>query len=177
MREAAVPGYRLSRSRASTRVLISLALVAVMLGLLTSVGVTLTKTGIAPTAVQSYFLGTPPTSELGGLLAESTARPFAELAEVTHLHLMGGSLMLFLLCHLLALCSVSDRTRVTLYVTSFISFLLTFGLPWLIVYLHPGFSYLYGPVVIILLLSLLILSAIPLREMWYPSRTELNDAP
>ncbi len=176
MREAAVPGYRLSRSRFSTRVLITLALVSVMLGLCTSVAVTLTKTGITPTAVIHYFCGTPPNSELDALVSESTARPFAELAEVTHLHLMGGALMLFLLCHLLALCQIPDKARIGLYLTSFVSFLLTFGLPWAIVYAHQGFAWLYPPAVGTLVISLAALTLIPLREMWGRPLPETPDA-
>jgi len=177
MREAAVPGYRLSRSRYSTKVLISLALVSVLLGLCTSVAVTLTKTGITPTSVIEYFCGIPQSSELGGLLSESTARPFAELAEVTHLHLMGGALMLFLLCHLLALCQIPDGLRLGLYLTSFISFLLTFGLPWAIVYAHQGFAWLYPPAIGALIASLVALTFLPLREMWARSVPEHGDAP
>ncbi len=173
MREAAVPGYRLSRARASSRVLISLGLVGLFLGLLGAAGLTLVRTGLYPSAVRSYYLGV--ASESGDSLAALTAehsgpRPFGELAEVTHLHLMGGSILLFLLCHLLALCDITERTRTFLYVISFASFLSTFALPWLIVYASPQWASLFGPSIIIFIVSLVVLLAIPLKEMWVPRR-------
>lgn len=168
MREAAVPGYRLSKARRSTRVLITLAMLGLLLGLLSSVFLTISRTGLGPSAVRAYFLGTDASlaSGMEKMLAASSPRPFGELLEVTHLHIMGGSMLLFLLCHLLSLCDIEDQTRSALYTTSFVSFLSTFGLPWLIIYAHPGFAYLFGASVIILLISLLVLVAIPVREMW-----------
>jgi hypothetical protein len=167
MREAAVPGYRLAKSRRSTKVLTSLGLLGLFLGLCSAAMLTISRTGIMPGAVRAYYLGSgEEAGALEGMLSASTRRSFAELAEITHVHLTGGSLLLFLLCHLLALCDIDDSYRTGLYITSFASFLLTFGSPWLIVYGHPIFSFVYGPSVCVLLLSLLFLVAIPLREMW-----------
>ncbi len=165
MREAAVPGYRLSKARRSTRVLITLGMVGMLLGLLSAVAMAVSKTGISPTSVQQYYLGIEDITADPSIVPNSP-RPFAEMAEVTHLHLMGGSLLLFLLCHLLALCDVEEKTRTTLYVVSFVSFLSTFLLPWLIIYVAPVFAYGYGPSVVVLLTTMIALTVIPLREMW-----------
>lgn len=165
MREAAVPGYRLSKARRSTKVLISLGMIGMLLGLLSAVAMTVSKTGLSPTAVEHYYLGIE-DAVAGADIVPPTPRPFAELAEVTHLHMMGGSLLLFLLCHLLALCDVKEATRTSLYVASFSAFLATFLLPWLIIYVAPGFAWGYAPSVIILLTTLFALTTIPLREMW-----------
>ena len=136
MREAAVPGYRLSRSKKSTRVLVTMGMLGLLLGLLTSIFMATVRTGLSPEAVKLYYLGDQhgdSADGLDGMLAPSQARPFAELLEVTHLHILGGSMLLFLLCHLLSICDIRDEWRTALYVTSFSSFLLTFGLPWLII--------------------------------------------
>ncbi len=173
MREAAVPGYRLSRSKRSTRVLVTMGMLGLLLGLLTSIFMATVRTGLAPSSVRNYYLGTEgeaSKSELDTMLTSSQRRPFAELVEVTHLHILGGSMLLFLLCHLLSICDIRDDLRTLLYVTSFSSFLLTFTLPWLLIYLHPGFSYLYGPSIIILVCTLTALTLIPLWEMWGPRR-------
>ena len=168
MQVAAVPGYKLSRSKRSTRVLTTLGLIGILLGLLSAASLTVAKTGLTPTSVKGYYLGAVDgAGGLEGMLSATTRRPFSELAEVTHLHLTGGSLLLFLLCHLLSVCEVSERVRTVLYIVSFTGFLLTFGLPWGIVYLHPGFSWLFGPSIITFITSLIVLSAIPLWEMWW----------
>lgn len=170
MREAAVPGYRLSRSKRSTRILTTLGLIGLLIGLLTSVGITLEKTGLSPYHVSRYYRGDEGADALDALMVASQARPLGELLEVTHLHVMGGSILLFLLCHLLSVCDVKDSTRTFLYLVSFISFITTFTLPWLIVYVSGNFSYLFGPSVIILLISLIILTVVPLFEMWAPRK-------
>ena len=152
MREAAIPGYRLSNAKRSTRVLVTLGLLGLLLGLLGAVALTVLKTGITPTSVQTYYLGSNnngnSSDSLNSLLT-TKPRPIAELAEVTHLHLMGGSLLLFLLCHLLALCKMSEGIRTSLYCISFISFISTFGSPWLIVFVSPAAAYLYGPSILV----------------------------
>ena len=168
MREAAVPGYRLSKAKFSTRLLTSFAMIGLLLGLSTAALMTLVKTGLDTASVQRYYLGAAVGDAAGDTeaLFASGPRPIAELAEVTHLHLMGGSLLLFLLCHLLSVCDVSDRTRSILYTVSFTTFLATFGLPWVIVYLSPKAAMLFGPAAILFLVTLVALCIIPLREMW-----------
>lgn len=167
MREAAIPGYRLSRARRSTKVLITMGMLGLLLGLATSVLLTVSRTGLSAGSVLAYYRGeASPADELGALTSAASPRPFAELIEVTHLHVLGGSMLLFLLCHLLSVCDVKDWVRSFLYVTAFSSFLTTFGLPWLIIYVHPVFAYLFGPSVLILCFSLVVLCILPLREMW-----------
>lgn len=173
MREAAVPGYRLSKAKYSTRVLITLGMCGLLLGLLGSAATTLTKTGISPERVAAYYLGeAPPTGELDVMLAASGPRPFVELAEITHLHILGGSMMLFMLCHLLSVCDVRDRTRTGMYLVTFLSFLTMFSLPWAIIYVSRYFALLYGPASVVFLLSLVTLCLIPIKEMWYKKKKE-----
>jgi hypothetical protein len=171
MRDAAVPGYRLSKAKKSTKVLITMGMLGLLLGLVSSVLLTVSRTGLSPKSVEAYYLG---ESILEDGLGTQSARPFSELIEVTHLHVLGGSMLLFLLCHLLSVSEVKDSVRSALYITSFSSFLLTFALPWLIIYVHPRFSFLFGASVVILSASLIILSVIPLREMWGSRRQNLD---
>ena len=170
MREAAIPGYRLSKARTSTKILISLGIAGLLLGLLSAALMTITKTGLSTKTVQAYYLGTNGL-DAGGkdAIVSSGPRPLDELAEVTHLHLMGGSLLLFFLCHLLALCELSEAARTTLYIAGFGSFLLTFGLPWLIIYVSPEFARAFPPSILSFMILLVLLSLIPLKEMWLSS--------
>ena len=175
MRQAAVPGYRLSRSKKSTKILTSLGLIGLLLGLLSAALLTIAKTGLSADAVISYYLGSAPSDDLGGMLSASVARPFAELAEVTHLHLAGGSMLLFFLCHLLSLCQISETFRISCYIVSFFSFILSFSLPWLIIYVAPWFAYLYGPSMCTFVISLVVLAIIPLREIWFSPESGDNE--
>lgn len=165
MQHAAIPGFRLSRAKFSTRVLTSLGLTTVSMGLLSAGALTLTRTGVTPEAVRAYYRGTEAVG-LDAMLSASTGRTFQELAEITHLHLSGGGILLFLLCHLLSLCDLPDRLRVGLYVAVFAAFIATFGLPWLIVYASGTFALFFGPAAIALILLVLVCSALPLWEMW-----------
>lgn len=166
MQQAAIPGYKLSKAKWSTRVLTTFGLVAMFIGLLCSALLTLSKTGFFAASVSEYYLGTPTSGGLDDLLAASSPRPFAELAEVTHLHLVGGTMLLFLLCHLLSVCELSEKLRVAIYSISFTSFIVTFSLPWLIVYASPVFSFVFGPAISIFIGSLFVLTLLPLKEMW-----------
>ncbi|MBN8548161.1 MAG: hypothetical protein J0M12_02475 [Deltaproteobacteria bacterium] len=167
MKEAAIPGYRLSRARRSTKVLITMAMLGLLLGLISSVSLTVSRTGLSPHSVLTYYRGEAEAGDaLDALTSAATPRPFAELVEVTHLHILGGSMLLFLLCHLLSVCDIKDEVRSFFYVTSFVSFLTTFALPWFIIYVHPAFAYLFGPAVVVFSSSLLALCLFPLREMW-----------
>ena len=125
--------------------------------------------------MSTYYLGSksdPATgsAELDEVLAPSQPRSLVELAEITHVHILGGSLMLFLLCHLLSVCKISDGTRTGLYLSSFAGFFLTFACPWLIILVSSGFAYLYGPSVVLFCLCLTALCVIPIREMWFSDR-------
>ena len=173
MKEAAIPGYRLSKARFSTRVLTTLGMLGLLLGLLGAVLMTVARTGLTTTEVRQYYRGSAedaPQDALADELTHTEPRPFNELAEVTHLHLMGGSLLLFLLCHLLSVCDVRDSTRTALYLVSFGSFLITFSLPWAIVYGSGSFARLFIPSIATLTASLFLLCVIPLREMWFVRR-------
>ncbi len=169
MREAAVPGYRLSKARFSTKVLTTMGMLGLLLGIFGAVATTLLRTGITPNSVALYYGGSEsvPEDEIGSIVAPEKGRSVTELSEITHMHLMGGSMMLFLLCHLLSVCDVGDRTRTSLYLASFASFIGTFALPWAIIFLSRAFSYLYLPVVATLIVSLIALCSIPIYEMWF----------
>ncbi|MCB0320054.1 MAG: hypothetical protein KDD60_03955 [Bdellovibrionales bacterium] len=174
MREAVVPDYRLSKSSKSNKILISLALSAIALGIFSSLALTLVQSGIAPDEVALYYAGDPPDqaqeNSLGSLSLGAEPRPLAELAEVTHLHLVGGSLLLFLLCHLISLCAIRGRNKSLLYIVSFTSYMLTFASPWLIVFAHRKFAVLFSLSIIVFILSLLITLFVIFREMWGSSR-------
>lgn len=171
MREAAIPGYRLSKAKLSTKVLTTFGILGLLLGLLGAIAMTIYKTGLSANDVSTYYLGKPiggqsELAELDEMIVASTPRPVMELVEITHLHILGGSMMLFFLCHLLSVCSMSERKRVAIYSIAFSSFLSTFLLPWLIIFVSSAFAYIYGPIVVLFLASLILLCLLPMYEMW-----------
>lgn len=167
MREAAIPDYRLYKAKRSTRVLVTLGLLGLFLALVSALALTVFKTGLSPEEVRIYYIGSSDSSDsLDAMLAPTTGRPVLELLEITHLHLMGGAILLFLLCHLLALCGISDKLRISLYLITFSSFLATFAVPWLIIFVDPIFSYLFAPSALTSILSIFICMVIPIKEMW-----------
>ena len=85
-------------------------------------------------------------------------------------------MLLFFLSHLLSLCEMSERSRIVLYSLSFGSFMLTFSLPWLIVFVWPGFAWGFAPSIVTFLASLLLLITFPLREMWFAARNADRNA-
>lgn len=170
MQQAAIPGYKLSKARFSTRLLTTLGLVSLFLGLSSAALLSLAKTGTSAASVRAYYLGGDGDGGLESLLSTSSPRPFGELAEVTHLHLVGGGMLLFFLCHLLSVCELAERIRSALYIVAFTSFLASFGLPWLIIYASPVFAQAYVPSIFTLLTSLFCLTILPLREMWFKHR-------
>jgi len=166
MREAAVPGYRLSKARLSTRVLTTLGLSGLFMGLIGACVITALKSGIMPISVATYYRGTSASLSGTETLMSSEPRSLIEIAEITHFHLFGVSILLFLLCHLLSVCDVSERTRITLYSTSFAGMLIFFSLPWLITFHAAWWAWLYAPSMLLLVLSVMLLYLFPLREMW-----------
>jgi hypothetical protein len=166
MREAAVPGYRLSKSKRSTRVLTTLGLTGLFLALITACVLTTLKSGLAPSQVASYYRGSTEVIKDADALMSSEPRSIIELAEITHFHLFGGSILLFLLCHLLSLCDVSENLRITLYVSSFAGMITFFTLPWLIAYHAAWWAWGYTPAMVIMVTSIATLYIFPLREMW-----------
>ena len=166
MREAAVPGYRLSKSKLSMRVLTTLGLTGLFLGLISACIITSLKSGMRPSAVAAYYRGVSETQSGADSLMSSEPRPMIEIAEITHFHLFGGSILLFLLCHLLSLCDVSETTRISLYSLSFGGMISFFSLPWLITFHAAWWSWLYAPSMIVLVISVFLLYLFPIREMW-----------
>lgn len=167
MREALVPGYRLSKAATSNKILISLALSAVALGLFSAIALTITRTGLTPSSISRYYRGEEAPPTLGDIPLGMGGRSVSELAEVTHLHLVGGSIMLFLLCHLIALCSIRAKTKIFIYSLTFGSYITTFAVPWLIVFVGAGWSIVFAVSIVAFLISLFVCIGIIFWEMWF----------
>ena len=70
------------------------------------------------------------------------ARSFQGLAEVSHFHFFAMGMLLVMLTHMVLFTPVSDRTKLVLIISPFVSAMLDECAGWAVRYLHPGFAYL-----------------------------------
>lgn len=91
---------------------------------------------------------------------------FRELAEVTHFHLFTMPVVFMILAHVLYLTATSSVVKVGTTWMAFGGVMLDLVSPWLITYISPLFvlTMLMGD--IFMTVGFLIMTAIPLREMW-----------
>ena len=137
-----VPGFSLANANASTKILVTLFLCTMLLGL----GVALLQYyeragGFGSGAAQRYVDGNEADiesqEESGRIIPKKT---FSELVAITHEHAFSVPILVFVVLHLVGLTSVSERAKITLYVAGFLSTIATFAGPWLIHFVSPACS-------------------------------------
>lgn len=156
--------FKLWRAPLHTRVL--LTLFDVMIVVATAVGMLMyqVRTGLTTSGAQAYYLGNEGTAGPGDEML--FARSFKELLDVTHDHAFSQPFLFFVLCHIFALTRASDRTKIAVYVASFGSVLVDLASPYLIRYVSPAFAPLQVVNSGVMTLTLLVLLAVPMYEMW-----------
>jgi hypothetical protein len=120
------------QSQGLMRLTLNLSIVLLSLFWLTNLAIFVSRLGVTPASVASYYLG-----------SEADFRPprtAGSMLEVTHAHLPVMALVMLLLTHLLIFAPYSKRTRVILIVTAFLSAALDEGAGWLVRFVHPGFA-------------------------------------
>lgn len=106
----------------------------------------------------------------GGSLAPTPLREKSplELLDASHPHLFNEAFLFFVLGHLVALCAVSDRLKIGLYLAGFAGVLVDVAAPWLIRYVAPEFAYLQLLGHVLVAGAFLGMVVVPLWEMWTP---------
>ena len=137
-----VPGFSLANANASTKVLVTLFLCTVLLGLAMALLQYYERAGgfgsdAAKTYVEGNEMDLEAQKESGRLIPEKT---FGELVAITHEHAFSVPILVFVVLHLVGLTSISERAKVSLYVLGFLSAIATFAGPWLIHSTSPAFS-------------------------------------
>ncbi|MBI5504373.1 MAG: hypothetical protein HY899_06205 [Deltaproteobacteria bacterium] len=157
MRIFATREYQLSRLPLGARLFYTLFLSMVLLGLLSCLGFMWAKSGMTAGAVAEYYrqedLG------LGG-------KPFLELLETAHFHLFTMPIFFLVLGHIFFLSSWSDRAKLVVVATSFVSLVAEIVLPFLIVYHSGRWAVLEHASRTTFFVTSLLFIAVPLREMW-----------
>ncbi len=161
-------GFRLSRASFSTRVLITAFMGMMLLAVALGVVNYRLRTGLSADGTVAWYRGNADAAEpVDELLFAKSA---LELMDVTHPHLFEESFLFFILCHIFALTRVRSRTKSTVYIASFGAVLLDCAGPWLIRFVSPRFAPLQVLSPMLLSALVLLLIAVPLKEMWWDER-------
>lgn len=150
--------FRLRESDRHIRLLYTQFLFLMLVGFLFSFFWAHSMTSLSPQGIADHYRGSDATF--------GEPMSFRELAEVTHFHLFTMPVVFMILVHVLYLTSASHATQVWLTWLSFGGVILDLVSPWLISYVSPIFvlTMLAGDT--LMMLSFLVMMAIPLYEMW-----------
>lgn len=157
--------FRLWRAPLQTRVLLTLFNTMIVLATAVSIVMYKVRTGLTTSGAQAYYLGNEGTARAGDEML--FARSLKELLDVTHDHAFSQPFLFFVLCHIFALTRVSDRTKIVVYVASFVSVFVDLASPYLIRYVSPAFAPLQIVNSGMMTVALLTLLIVPTWEMWF----------
>jgi hypothetical protein len=150
--------FKLRDSDRHIRLLYTLFLLLMLAGFLFSFFWAHSMTGLSPQGVAEHYRGSDTTF--------GEPMSFRELAEVTHFHLFTMPVVFMILVHVLYLTGASHGIKAALTWTGFGGVLLDLASPWLITYLSPVFVITMLTGDILMMVSFLVMMAIPLYEMW-----------
>ena len=150
--------FRLRDSDRHIRLLYTQFLFLMLVGFLFSFFWAHSMTSLSPQGIADHYRGSDATF--------GEPMSFRELAEVTHFHLFTMPVVFMILVHVLYLTQASHATQVWLTWLSFGGVALDLLSPWLISYVSPVFvlTMLAGDT--LMMVSFLVMMAIPLYEMW-----------
>lgn len=150
--------FRLRDSDRQIRLLYTLFLFLILVGFTFSFFWAHSMTGLSPQGIADHYRGSDSTF--------GEPMSFRELAEVTHFHLFTMPVVFMILAHVLYLTATSSVVKVGTTWMAFGGVMLDLVSPWLITYISPLFvlTMLMGD--IFMTVGFLIMTAIPLREMW-----------
>ncbi|MFQ5684268.1 MAG: hypothetical protein ACE5HC_13490 [Candidatus Binatia bacterium] len=160
MKNFSSSAFRLASASFETRLIYSLFLFFVTIGLLTTGIFQFQRVGFGYEQIVNFYLG----GELNGQM--SFGRNFPVLLEETHFHAFIMGITFLILSHLFIGTSIRKGTKLFFIFLAFVSSLFDMGGGWLIRYLSPGFAYLILASWTGLWISYLGMILIPLYEMW-----------
>lgn len=134
----------------------------------------------------SYYVGTPervegvPQPSEGGpaldlpdepVMAVAEPMPRRKLLEVTHFHLFSMPVYLLILSHIFMLSGVRDAAKFGWIVVASVATAVHAGAPWLAASGSAGSAMVYAGSGTLLAASYLVMSIMPVWEMWAPTPT------
>ncbi len=123
----ALPKFTLNRARISTKVLITFFLIGTILAVWLSVYTFHHRTGLTVDGVVRYYLGNegdPNAVEI------QFPKSKTEMLEFFHIHSFTLLLLIFILCHFVALVTVSEARKILNFSLTFLSYLGMMTFPW-----------------------------------------------
>lgn len=158
--------FNLRQAPANIRILLTLFSAVMTVALVVGVINFWDKTGLTPGGVVTHLLGNEGKSLAPGQ-EMAFAKSFRELLDATHPHLFGQGVLLFILCHVVALTGLSDRVKITIYGTGFGAMMLDAAMPWLVRYGSPALAPLQLVSTFALFAAFLVMLGVTVRDLWF----------
>lgn len=150
--------FRLRDTDRHIRLLYTLFLLLMFAGFAFSFFWAHSMTSLSPQGIADHYLGSDETF--------GEPMSFRELAEVTHFHLFTMPVVFMILVHVLYLTMASNLIKALTTYLAFGGVILDLVSPWLISYVSPIFVLTMLTGDFLMVLSFLVMMAIPLYEMW-----------
>ena len=154
--------FRLRDSDRHIRLVYTLFLLLMLAGFAFSFFWAHSMTSLSPQGIADHYRGSDATF--------GEPMSFRELAEITHFHLFTMPVVFMILVHVLYLTTASPGIKLSMTWLAFGGVIMDLVSPWLISYVSPIFvlTMLTGDMA--MLVSFLVMFAIPLHEMWVKKR-------
>lgn len=159
-----MPGFTLANANVSTKVLLSLFLVVVLMGLAVAILQYEDRAQFSSRGAVEWIRGNE------GDLAATEIKPektYRELLALTHDHAFALPMLLFVLLHIVALTSIGERAKIAIYVAGFLSLVLSLAGPWLVAYAGEGFEALLRAAGFGLTATIGVSGVVSLHEIWF----------
>lgn len=150
--------FRLRDTDRHIRLLYTLFLLLMFAGFAFSFFWAHSMTSLSPQGIADHYLGSDETF--------GEPMSFRELAEVTHFHLFTMPVVFMILVHVLYLTMASNLIKALTTYLAFGGVILDLVSPWLISYVSPIFVLTMLTGDFLMVISFLVMMAIPLYEMW-----------
>jgi len=158
----------LSRASFSSKMIVSLFLISLLMAFGVGILNIWDKTGFTSQTKVWRYRGTEGTANQANEAAELYfPRSLSELIELTHDHTFDMAMLLLMVGHLFQLTSWPERFKQVVWLSSFVAMFLFIWSPWVIKYVSPAGAILLIAGEILLTISFLTLTIVPLYEMWF----------
>lgn len=151
--------YNFSTIRTEQKIIYTIFLGFMLLGILSILVFYLAKTGLGATSLVEYYRGNEEKMMF--------PKTFQELWEVTHFHLFTMPVIFLIFAHLFAMTRLPGRIKGGVMAGAAIGIFLDIGSGWLIVYGGPAFALLKMVGRLLLATSFPVFLATPIYEMWF----------
>lgn len=164
-----MPSFHLRGASRSTKILLTCFLLFTLAGYGVALLYFHAHTGLSVAGIERYYQG----DEAAMVFAKTRE----ELIATTHPHAFSLPMLLFILCHLVALCRIPEWGKSTLYLASFGSAAGVLIGPWLASYGGPGWAWFLAANGLVLTAVFAAITLLPLVDMWLPRRAGERVAP